>query len=299
MNRDSSVARRTRVLPLPDDLGLPFFTYGAFKPGELAFSQVARFLDRPPELAKALGSLTVRDGLPLLDDQGDRPIHGFLLFFGPTERAAAYQTICRFEPRAHYRWTAAALASPPVRANLLVGKKLDRGRPQDLEDDTWSFRLDPVFAHGLGLVEATATQYGQAPFESTPPEDFDWERFFRLQMAYLLLWSAIERYAAFAYGPTLEPQEKVNALGTDPRFLAALRRHPPSSPREVADSRDPRERSRFDLSHPEGAAEYFYQVRSNLSHRGKGAWSDGDIVRDSLVTLLAVFKHMLSATETV
>ena len=60
-------------LTLPDDLdfNLPFFAYGAFKPNELAFSQVKDFLDltHKPEAAYANGQLSVRYGLPLFEAQ--------------------------------------------------------------------------------------------------------------------------------------------------------------------------------------------------------------------------------------
>jgi hypothetical protein len=226
---------------------------------------------------------------------GGGTVRGFFVVFRERDCSTAYETICRFEPRAVYSWKQVTLVSPPVGANILLGKKLDRGRPQDLDDGSWSFRQDPVFRHGLNVVEAVTVQWGGQPFRSAPPDYFDWTRFFQLQMAYLLLWSAIERYSAFAFGPALSPQDRIEALGNDPGFLSALRRLGPDTSEEVSDSRNPGQKSRLDMAHPGNAAKYFYQVRSNLSHRGKGAWSDGEIVRQSLVLLLAVFKDMLSS----
>jgi hypothetical protein len=226
---------------------------------------------------------------------GGGTVRGFVVVFRERDCSAAYETIRQFEPGAVYSWKQVTLVSPPVRANILLGKKLHRGRPQDLDDGSWSYRQDPVFAHGLNVVEAVAVQWGGQPFESAPPDYFDWTRFFQLQMAYLLLWSAVERYSAFAFGPALSPQDRIEALGNDPGFISALHRHGSDTAQEVSDSRDPGQRSRLDLARPGNAAKYFYQVRSNLSHRGKGTWSDGEIVRQSLVLLLAVFKDMLSS----
>jgi hypothetical protein len=285
------------MISLPQNPELPFFAYGAFKPGELAFTQIETFLDQQPTRATAAGSLKVRDGLPLLDDRSGGSVQGFLLTFSTDHCLSAYETICRFEPKAIYSWKKVILTSPTVPANLLVGKKLDHGRPQDLEENSWSFRLDPVFKHGIPIIEKTVAQLGHKRFVSAPPERFDWPRFFRLQMAYLLLWSAIERFSAFAYGPALSPEQRVKALGKDPRFLSALGKHLSSPSQQVSDSRDPGDHSHLDAARPEKAAGYFYQVSSNLSHRGKGAWSDGEIVRQSLITLLAVFKDMLSSIE--
>lgn len=285
------------MLSLPTNLELPFFAYGAFKPGELAFTQIEQFLDQQPTLATATGSLKVRDGLPLFVEQSVGNVCGSLLTFSADNRITAYETICRFEPKAIYYWKAVTLSFPSVLANLLVGKKLEQGRPHDIEGNIWSFRLDPVFEYGLNVIEDTATKLCLDPFLSAPPERFEWPRFFQLQMAYLLLWSAIERFSSFAYGPGLSPEQKIKALGNDSRFRSALKRHYSSSPIEVSDSRYPGNRSKLDVERPEDAADFFYQVRNNLSHRGKGARSDAEIVRRSLIALLAIFQDMLFSTE--
>ena len=42
---------------------------------------------------------------------------------------------------------------------------------------------------------------------------------------------------------------------------------------------------------------YYYQVRSNITHRGKGAVRDYDMLRDSLTELLPIFREVLEAAE--
>jgi hypothetical protein len=286
------------ILPFPRKLALPFFAYGSFKPGELAFTQIENCLDKPPIAAIAPGSLKVRDGLPLFDYHVDGgAILGFILTFRQEKRIMAYETICRFEPKELYSWKDVSLTSPPVRANLLVGKKPLKGRPHDIEGNEWSFRMDPVFQYGLPIIRETVDTIGKDPFQSSSAKKFEWSRFFRLQMAYLLLWSAMERFSTFAYGPGLGPKKRVSTLGSDPRFQNCVEKRLSNLNREVSDSRDPGTRYLLDEMHPEEAADYLYQVRSNLSHRGKGAFSDGEIVRESLILLLAVIEDMLSLTE--
>jgi hypothetical protein len=281
-------------MKLPQDLTLPFFAYGAFKPNELAYSQIKEYLSNEPTVVFATGNLKVRDGLPLFDPTGSGKAQGFILDFSPETRKLAYEKICAFEPKNIYFWSEIKVET--FTANVLQGKKMDHGRPTVLESNEWTFRLDPVFQHGLLAVQQMAEELADCPFESAPPESFDWPRFFRLQMAYLLLWSAVERFSSFAYGPALDPAAKVRAFGKDPRFLAAFERQVGLSTQEVSDSRDPGERTQLDGGRPDEAAAFYYQVRSNLSHRGKGAWSDGEIVRQSLRELLAIFHDMLHAT---
>lgn len=288
----------TSPLALPNDISLPFFAYGAFKPGQLAFGQLREFLSEKPVPALASGSLKIRDGLPLFKPEHDGSVQGYVLTFRAQSFLEAYEIICRFEPKSIYSWEESLLSSPPTTTvNLLVGRKMMRGRPNDLETGSWSFQDDPVFKYGLPVIKETAETLASHPFESSPPEEFDWSRFFRLQMAYLLLWSAIERFSTFAYGPTLSPLAKVKKLGCDPRFLAAFKQRVSGPEQRISDSRDPGRGERLSVDNPEEAAEYYYQVRSNLSHRGKGAWSDGEIVRDALNDLFAIFNDILASTS--
>lgn len=128
-----------------------------------------------------------------------------------------------------------------------------------------------------------------------PKHGFDWHRFFRLQAAYLLLWSAIERFTALRYGAWRDPMERIKLLGDERAFADALRAVSPAE-RTVYDSRDPEARAVLSVDDPRRAVRYYYQVRSNLSHRGKGAIRDGETVRQSLEELLIIFRKLLTAT---
>lgn len=79
--------------------------------------------------------------------------------------------------------------------------------------------------------------------------------------------------------------------------MVGLKKYLPSLSVEISDSRDPRVCYHLDIEHPDEIADYFYQVRSNLSHRGKGAFSDGEIVRKSLCILIETFKNLLNSLE--
>ena len=284
-------------LRTPNRCDLPYFAYGTFKPGELAFQQLKEHVDGSPVPAELKGQLLIRDGLPLLDlVGGDVVVKGYLLRFKSDMSDDAYEVISRFEPHTHYSWQEVTLSSPSAAANVLVGRRLGRGRTQLLEEGMWSFRLDPVFKHGFNIVRDVARQLGAQEFRSDAPDAFDWPRFFRLQMAYLLLWSGVERLSTIAYGPALEPGERLRRLSDDPVFQQALTRIVKRTD-EVYDSRDPERRYHLDPGNPSSSLNYYYTVRSNLSHRGKGAWADGEIVRHSLHELLCVVEELLSVHE--
>jgi hypothetical protein len=265
-----------------------------FKPGEVSHRQLQPLLAASPEAAVANGLVLLRDGLPMLDAGRDDECHGFLLRFEPARAAEAYALVGAMEPGSQYRWEVTTLRSPPERANVLHARKPNRGS-DPMEASTWTSRDDPLFTSLLEVVDGVVKRDGVESREWFTRNGFDWHRFFRLQAAYLLLWSAIERFTALRYGAWRDPMERIKLLGEEPAFAAALRAVAPE-PRSVFDSRDPDDRADLDADTPSRSVRYYYQVRSNLSHRGKGAIRDGETVRSSLVEFLAVFRSILTAT---
>jgi hypothetical protein len=275
----------------PPDIALPFFSYGLFKPGELPYRQIERFVDGSPVAGTVKGLLVIRDGLPLLKQGGGGEVPGYLIKFKSGAAAEAYGPIAEFEPRTQYTWKTISLVHrPSPDANVLVGKSPDKGSVP-FEGTEWSGADDPVLNEGLARMREVAGEYGSNIFGSAPPESFDWGRLFRLQMAYLFLWTIIERYAALAYGPRLEPMDKVRSLGQDSVFAAGLKEIDRRD--RLFDSRDPTNSEELDPADPAKSAKYYFQVRSNLTHQGKGAWKDGEIIRQSLRELLGIVEHIV------
>lgn len=50
----------------PTNILLPFFAYGIFKPGQLAFFQIREYVSKVREPVYCKGSLLLRDGLPII-----------------------------------------------------------------------------------------------------------------------------------------------------------------------------------------------------------------------------------------
>jgi hypothetical protein len=145
----------------------------------------------------------------------------------------------------------------------------------------------------MDLIGKITERLTKRDFKPPRHDIFDWVLFYRLQMVYLLLWSCIERYTALAYGPNLNPEERIRRLGADKSFRFSLSKCNIRSKREISDTRDPTKKIYLDPDDPPSSAKYYYQVRHNLSHRGKGALNDGEIVRDSLKELYEIFNRML------
>ena len=268
----------------PADIDRPFFAYGLFRPGQLAFFQLRELVSKVTDPAHVAGSLLLRDGLPIIDSAGHGRVKGALVTFLPERATAAYDRISAMEPDRHYRWHEAQADGKP--ANVLVGRSPGKGSVP-CEDDEWNGWNDPLFTAALDVVEETLTS-----------NDFQWDLkpLFRLQMAYLLLWSSIERYVSLRYHLGDKVMEKVCQLAFEPAFAAGLLRHVRDR-REVYRADRPDQREVLDPQSPEKALAYYYQVRSNMAHRGKGVVWDHERVLKALTELLPIFREVLKAAE--
>lgn len=266
----------------PVDVLLPFFAYGLFKPGQLCYSRISDLVENSTECA-VQGLLKERDGIPLLvKGNSNSNIKGYLIRFIAGEENKAYDRIISIEPDEVYRWEIVKVNDSD--ANALVGRREQRGS-SDLEHiDEWDGRDDPFFKQGLEEVEAILKANS----------NFDWEfrSLLRLQMAYALLWSAIERYAGLKYHLGKDVDKKVYQIASEKCFADALKKIVQNK-REVYSTAD---LGKFTLDpiDPEKSIRYYYQVRSNAIHRGKAVTRDFDTMKSSLEELLAIFKELLN-----
>lgn len=292
---DISVLPDTSKLEPPHDFDLPVFVYGTLMRGEPGFHQLEKFTPRV-SIAQVAGLLYLRDGLPLLDAGDGGPVTGQLLEFTKESQAQVLNIICQFEPREHYEWCQVETLEG-ARANALQGRFLNKGGAESAPGSRWSLDMDPVFSDALDVVRSMAKLHASEAFPSSP-ENIDWKRAFHIQMAYLLLWSVLERFSALAIGPAVSPNKRISDLGRLGSVLDAVKSL--DSPlRRVFDSRKPNATPYVlnVLEKPEKAMSYYYAIRSNLSHRGKGAWRDAETVRMSLNELLTVMTVVLTNTR--
>jgi len=105
-----------------------------------------------------------------------------------------------------------------------------------------------------------------------------------------------ERYVSLRYHLGDKVTEKVGQLAHEPAFAQSLRQRVKTD-RKVYRANRPGEKEVLDPESPEKAVRYYYQVRSNITHRGKGAFRDYDMLEKSLAELLAIFREVLKAAE--
>lgn len=283
-----SDAHQSQAMDVPGRLGWPLFVYGALKPGLPAF-EALRALVETSQRDSVSGTLLVRDGLPLLRKSAHGSVEGYLLRWKPGEERAAYAVVCAFEPRKHYEWSEVTLATG-TQANALVIRFPNKGNPQHLEGSSWRLADDPAFGPGLDAVQRVLQQVDRMPGNTF---DLNWQRFFHSQMAYLLLWSILERLSALCFGPGQDPMRRIGRLHELPGMADLVRQNVQRTDK-VSDSRNPDSMYKLDGTNVKECFDYYYQVRSNLSHRGKGVFNEFDKVHGSLKELLAITKQYLS-----
>jgi hypothetical protein len=267
---------------MPSKIHLPFFAYGVFKPGELAFLQV-KDLVASIQACSIGATLRIRDGLPIASLSSDSDLPGSLIHFKPGSEEEAYRRISEFEPQTQYRWT--IVKTNLGDSNSLVGRSPLKGSVIP-DDNVWKGRDDPLFTVALSVVEETLIEN----------QCFDWnlKPLFRLEMAYLLLWTAIERYASLRYHLADDANQKVMKIANEEAFQVALEKHV-TDKRKVCRSDDPQKKIALERNAPNKALAYYYQIRSNLVHRGKGVPHDHERLAKSLSELLAIFRIMLES----
>lgn len=273
-------------MKLPNNLSLPFFAYGIFKPGQLGFIRVKDLVLNVEVDAFVDGALLERDGLPIIDRQERDSVRGAVLYFRSGSEQEAYNRIVEVEPEEHYTWgvSVAKFGAGSAKTNVLFGRSPQKGSVL-LDEGDWDGRKDPLFTSALQVVDETLSHNQQ----------FDWDLkpLFRLQMAYLLLWSAIERYVSLRYHLGDKVVKKIERMAEEEAFGRALRTIVTEN-RSVFRADRPTERVDLNPHNPKGAIDFYYQIRSNITHRGKAVTRDFDIVQKSLTELSQIFHAVLN-----
>lgn len=131
--------------------------------------------------------------------------------------------------------------------------------------------------------------------ENLKTEHFSWEGgFYKLQMNYMLLWSAIDRYCKLKYNQKSEHANRIE-LSKEKVFKDALEKYAKNKSRTIFTTDDLIERS-FDIDNPKYCINYYYTLRCNIVHRGKTSMGDVHMLEQATEELLNIFKYILDDT---
>ena len=284
--------------PLSKDPQLPFFAYGLFQADQIRFRQISDLVSSATS-ATTKGALMVRDGLPFLDDSiRDSSVNRSLIESGRLKDL--YARVGKAESEDLYRWKTidCRVKGTTVEAYALVGKSPAKSHPQPFETSRWTIQEDPVLTSGFKTAQTIIKDEATEKFDlaaGIDPESSEGDRYFRLHAGYLLLWTVIERMTTLAYGPAVGPVARNKCLAHEPSFRIAfepaLKERPPTY-RYVYASHD-LEKTTLKSRGPSKAVKHFYAVRSNLTHRGKAAVDDLEILREAALLLVPIVNAVL------
>jgi len=267
---------------LPTNTELPFFAYGLFRKGQISHFRIKSEISKIKANYSINGLLRIRDGITIIDATiTDRKVIGDLIFFDEDKSKIAYESICLLEPKKYYKWS--EIQTDFGKANLLVGVKPHLGSVEDL--DSWDSWSDPLFTVSFELIEEAISNSDKDDFWSG-------KQFLRLQMAYLLLWSSIERFVALRYNFRGDHIiQNITNLTKEPKFKELILRC--NEKRVLYSSDNVENKIKFDKNDSLMCIKYYYQIRSNITHRGKASIQDVKLVKECLIELKRIFEKII------
>jgi len=273
---------------------MPLFVYGSLRPGELAHRQIANLVAAAlPATAHGL-QLSVRDGLPFAYPEDRQAVDGDLLWPQHELLNEFYKLVRDYEGTELYSETQMLVTTPDgkqIQARAFLGKRATSANPEPLHEH-WTSAHDPLFSAGLDAITDASHRHFEEGRHRLPADHPDfWPTFIPLQGLYLVLCSVLERYTTLVFGPTVEPMKRIAKLRNDADALEAVSLADPP-PVRVFDSRDAERR--YNAPGPK-SFDAWYQVRSNLTHRGKaGGIHDFEIVEKAVVGLHDAMRQLLA-----
>ena len=299
-----------KSLELPEDCSLPFFAYGFFKKGELGYHQIENFVNNEPIDGYVSGRLYEKDGVPILkiERQSFNEIKGDIIYF--TNPKVAYRSIGKMEPRDLYKWHRVKVLNSTVYANILVynfenNEHIPGATVSEDGTQGWHCIKDPLFNIGMDYLRY---KYFNPMVRQTfkPEEQIDihevinnemiggYIRTFELQMAYVFLWTIIDRFKTLSYGMTSNESCKNDKLAKSKLWNKAIRYIQDESGEEIKKLLGRVVKSSKTYSE-DRLMNKFYGIRCNAVHRGKAVGSDERILTKGFLLLFPIMGYVINS----
>ena len=267
------------------------FVYGSLKPGELGFEQIEAMVSNYSAAELHEFALYVRDGLPIIRKSAPgETVDGVLLTIKVGMEEDFWQVVTEYEGTTNYKFeNSIPIISEGKEhiAGAFIGRKMGKGNPEKLYS-SWTSKLDPIFSQSFPLlhrdIAGNSLKFTDAEYD---PSGY-WNQMNRLLSQYLLLVSILEHLTVVKFGGSKkqEPMVRIRKLQQSKSCINAFKAlsHEINNPSiKVSDSRAVEDS--LSSSTPEQALFAWYQVRSNLQHRGKASLFDAKLVHKSCIGL--------------
>ncbi len=262
----------------PEHTFLPFFAYGVFKPNQIAYPRIGKYVDYFKKVTCPY-ELRERNGMPVLTENRlhGRETSGHILKFNPRYEEKAYKIISKTKAKKLYEWTVLRIDNQNV--NVLVGKEPEKTNIFMFDELDFDFRRDPIFYDAIEFIERNLHRYF----------DNEKERYFNLQMCYMLLWASIERFTTFKYGNNTKRYNN-EQFSKERAFKEGIWDVDDSY--TVLNSEDLKE-YRIIPDEPKKSIRYYYAIRCNVIHTGKSHIREMEFLEKATEELLEIYKNVL------
>lgn len=286
--------KSNKILNLPQNLKLPFFAYGLLKPDQLSFYKIHDLIKKHQTL-EIKAQLYLKDGILLLkpDKNTESLIQGELYYFKPEHYKEAYDRIRTFEPKKFYKWQEVTLTykDEKIKANILAGKNIENAKKLT---KTTIETNDPYFDEALKEIESIIKEDEKNQKSTNWINSNNIQHIFRLQMAYLLLWTSIKRFSFIKYPLTNNLNDQYKLIAKEPAFQKTLKTIVKEK-RQIYSSNYLNE-SILDPNNPEKSLNYYHTLRFYGAQK-ETIIEDYQIIKSSLNELLIIFKEILKYSK--
>ena len=276
-------------MPVEDEMFFdrPFFAYGIFKKGQIAHSKISDCVDHvEPDVVHR--EMRIRDGIPVIKNKySERIAKGEKIHFIEERKYDAYETISKTQLGNVYEWDTIEIGREEF--NVLATQKI-KGTFMNVDKDGhyrdfFDGNDDFFFSHVSDFIRK----------ELEGLDNDDDCNIFRIQMYYVLLWSAMDRYCVLKYDVSKSQSGYLRQLSRDRIFKEALDTVDPEWRGEIHSARNASPLY-FNKDRPNFIVNYFYTIRSNVAHRGKEPENKFDALIDSLNDMLDIFDYVIEKT---
>ena len=262
---------------------LPFFSYGIFRPGEIPFLGIEHYIEKIEKLT-IKGCVQIRDGVFLFSEQYEDDVNGYLIHFKSHLCENAYNFINSLEPNKIFRWSE-KLDKNNNPFNILIGRSPNKGSESIQElDNNYSTTKDPYFTTGIAMLNDF----------KLPEWDWELKGSFEVQMRYMFLWTIIERFTFLRYSLGADSNKRIQLLEKNEYFIEGIKKYV-TNERKIFNTQN-LDHEILKLDNPKKAIKFYYQVRSNLTHRGKGISKDYYILIECYNELFNIIQFVIKNT---
>ena len=110
----------------------------------------------------------------------------------------------------------------------------------------------------------------------------------------MFLWTIIERFTFLRYSLGANATKRVYLLEKNEYFISGLKKYV-SNERKIFNTQD-LEHEVLELDNPKNAIKFYYQVRNNLTHRGKGISKDYYVINECYNELFNIIQFVIKNT---